>query len=75
MRYVDENPFARDVLRTRRDRQSHLDAPLQHGGRDHENDEQDQHHVDERDDVDLGETRARHVGRADDDRLRWVPMQ
>src|SRR5688572_10715500 len=55
--HVDEDSLTGDVLCARGDRQAQLDAPLQHGRRHHENDEQHEHHVDKRDDVDFSEGR------------------
>src|SRR5688572_12422048 len=54
-RQIHKEPVARNFLRAARNGQVHFDPSLQHGRRDHENDEQDEHHVDHRDDVDFSE--------------------
>src|SRR5688572_331596 len=56
-RHVHEDSFARDLVRLSRLRQFHFHAALQHRRGDHEDDQQHEHHVDERDDVDLGKGR------------------
>ena len=53
----DIQALAGHLLRLSRHRQVDLDAALQHRRRHHEDDEQHEHHVHERDDVDLGEAR------------------
>ena len=59
----DLDALAGDRRRARATRQLHVDAALDHRRRHHEDDEQHEHDVDQRDDVDLGE-RRRHAAAA-----------
>src|SRR5688572_5076093 len=56
-RHVHEQALAGNLLRAARLRQVHFDAALEHRCGHHEDDEQHEHHVYERDHVDLGQSR------------------
>src|SRR5262245_42389418 len=57
-RDVEVEPLSWNLLRLRGDGKVYLDTTLQHRRGNHENDEKHQHHVDQWDDIDLGQCRS-----------------